>query len=199
MLKRSAPILEQFAKVGSRNLIKANFSLTAMSVEKFTSKVGSVFGPWVKKVARSGATKAVLNQGGVNLDEQQDNQQLDTRQIWQYVCGLFYSARRKVATAGVGVLVLWLGFHVIFGANGMVVYQGKRAEYKKLQTDLQQVEEENQRLTKQVDQLRNDPKAIEREAREQLHYTKKGEMVYLLPTPKKAEAPAANESARVKN
>jgi cell division protein FtsB len=198
MFKRSAPILEQFAKVGSRKLSKVNLSLTAKSVEKFTSKAGNVFGRWVNKIARSDGSKAVSNQGGVRLDEQQDNQSMDPRQIWQFVRCLFYSARRKVATAGIGVLVLWLGFHVIFGANGMVVYQGKRAEFKKLQTDLQQVEEENQRLTKQVDELRNDPKAIEREAREQLHYTKKGEMVYLLPTPKKAEAPPANEAAQVK-
>jgi cell division protein FtsB len=102
-----------------------------------------------------------------------------------------------VATAGVGVLVLWLGFHVIFGANGMVVYQGKRSDYKKIQTDLQQLEDENEQLTKQVDKLRHDPKAIEREAREQLHYTKKGEMVYLLPNQKKADAPSPDASAKL--
>ncbi len=197
MLKRSAPILEQFAKVGSHKFINVNLSLTAKSLEKFTSKAGNVFGPWVKKMARSGASKAVLSQGGVSLDEPQDNQQLDPRQIGQYVYGLFYNARRKLATAGVGVLVLWLGFHVIFGANGMVVYQGKRSEYKKLQVDLQQVEEENQRLTKQVDELRNNPKAIEREAREQLHYTKKGEMVYLLPAPKKTEVSSPDQAAKL--
>lgn len=198
MLKRRAPISGQFAEVGSRKFAKTNFSLTAKSFEKFTSKAGRVFGRSVNKIVRNGVFKAVLEHGGrrVNLDEQQTNQ-ADLQQIGQYVYGLFYNARRKLATAGVGVLVLWLGFHVIFGANGMVVYQGKRAEYKRLQTDLQQVEDENQRLTKQVDELRNDPKAIEREAREQLHYTKKGEMVYLLPTPKKAEASAANEAARV--
>jgi cell division protein FtsB len=133
----------------------------------------------------------------VSLEEQQTTNQFDPRQMREYVCGLFFSARRKVATAGVGVLVLWLGFHVIFGANGMVVYQGKRSEYKRLQTDLQQLEDENQRLTKQVDQLRNDPKAIEREAREQLHYTKKGEMIYLLPNQKKPDVPPADASARL--
>lgn len=117
--------------------------------------------------------------------------------MWEYLSGLFYGARRKVATAGIGVLVLWLSFHVIFGANGMVVYQGKRSEYKKLQTDLQQQEEENKQLTKQVDELRNNPKAIEREAREQLHYTKKGEMVYLLPNQKKSDTPPANASAKL--
>lgn len=127
----------------------------------------------------------------------QATDKFDPRQFWQQVCRFFLGARRTVATAGVGVLVLWLGFHVIFGANGMVVYQGKRSEYKKLQTDMQQLEDENQRLTKQVDQLRNDPKAIEREAREQLHYTKKGEMVYLLPAPKKAEVASPNDAAKL--
>jgi cell division protein FtsB len=117
--------------------------------------------------------------------------------MWEFVCEVVQRTKRKLATAGVGVLVLWLGFHVIFGANGMVVYQGKRSEYKKLQSDLQQLEDENQQLTKQVEGLRNDPKAIEREAREQLHYTKKGEMVYLLPNQKKADTPPMDASAKL--
>src|SRR5258705_8429698 len=100
------------------------------------------------------------------MKEPQTTNQFGPEQIWRYVCGLFLGARRKIATAGVGVLVLGLGFHVIFGANGMVVYQGKRSEYKKMQTDMRQLEDENQQLTKQMDQLPNDPKAIEREARE---------------------------------
>ena len=135
---------------------------------------------------------------GVGLDNQQGTEGFNTGQMFEYICDKFYLARRRLATAGVGVLVLWLGFHVIFGANGMVVYQNKRAEYKKLQVDMQQVEEENKQLTKQVDELRNDPKAIEREAREQLHYTKKGELVYLLQTQKQADKPAADASADLK-
>lgn len=131
------------------------------------------------------------------MDEHQTTNQFDPGQLWQYVCTFFMGARRKVATAGVGMLVLWLGFHIIFGANGMMVYQGKRTEYKKLQTELQQVEDENQQLTKQVDRLRNDPKAIEREAREQLHYTKKGEMVYLLPNQKKPDVPPPDAAAKL--
>jgi cell division protein FtsB len=157
-----------------------------------------VFGRKVKEDRRTDGSKAVFNEvdGGVSLEEQQTND-FDLGRVWQYVCGFFYRARRKVATACVGALVLWLGFHVIFGANGMVVYEGKRSEYKKLQTDLQQLEDENQQLSKQVDELRNDPKAIEREAREQLHYTKKGEMVYLLPSRKKPETPSADSSAKL--
>jgi cell division protein FtsB len=134
---------------------------------------------------------------GVGLHNEQ-TEGFNTGQMFDYVCEKFYRARRRLATAGVGVLVIWLGFHVIFGANGMVVYQNKRSEYKKLQVEMQQVEEENKQLTKQVDELRNDPKAIEREAREQLHYTKKGELVYLLPNQKQTDKPPADASADLK-
>jgi cell division protein FtsB len=130
--------------------------------------------------------------------ENQQTEGFNTGQMFEYVCEKFYRARRRLATAGVGVLVLWLGFHVIFGANGMVVYQNKRAEYKKLQIEMQQAEDENKQLTKQVDELRNDPKAIEREAREQLHYTKKGELIYLLPSQKQTQNSSADTSADLK-
>ncbi len=132
--------------------------------------------------------------------DQQTYGEFGLQQIVEYVCGIFYRSRRKLATAAVGVLAVWLGFHVIFGANGMLVYQHKRSEYKKLQIEMKQLEDENQRLNKQVDELRNDPKAIEREAREQLHYTKPGEKIYLLPeqrpAPDKAGPNAAAELKR---
>ena len=36
-------------------------------------------------------------------------------------------------------------------------------------------------MRKQIDQLKSDPDAIEREAREELHYAKPGEVIYTLP------------------
>ena len=41
-----------------------------------------------------------------------------------------YRARRRLATAAVAVVTVWLFLHVMFGANGMVVYRQKRAEYQ---------------------------------------------------------------------
>ncbi|HUN87622.1 MAG TPA: septum formation initiator family protein [Terriglobales bacterium] len=120
--------------------------------------------------------------------------QLELTHAFDRVRQLFYAWRRRLATCAVFALVLFLGFHVIFGANGMMIYTHKRADYHKLQLDTQQLEEENQRLTHDVDQLKNNPKAIEREAREQLHYTKKGEMVYLLPEKKQPEPPTSAQS-----
>ncbi len=97
--------------------------------------------------------------------------------------------RRKLATAGVGVFAVYLAFHVIFGANGMVQYHRKRAEFKNLQVEVDQMQAENDRLEKQIKSLKSDPKTIEKEAREQLKYARPGEVVYVIPAPK-PEVPA---------
>lgn len=127
--------------------------------------------------------------------KQPRNGNFDVHQMFDSVCQLLYSFRRKLATVAVFALVLFLGFHVIFGANGMVVYTHKRSEFRELQKETDELDQENQRLTRQVDELKTDPKAIERVAREQLHYTKKGEIVYLLPQ-KQADQPPANATAK---
>jgi cell division protein FtsB len=44
-----------------------------------------------------------------------------------------------------------------------------------------QLQKENDRLHGHVDRLQNDPGAIEHEAREELHYTRAGEVIYTLP------------------
>jgi cell division protein FtsB len=106
-----------------------------------------------------------------------------------------YALRRRIATIAVAVLAGSLFIHVMFGANGMIVYKQKRAEYEALQKQIAQVEQENERYTQQVQGLKSDEKAVEKEAREQLGYAKPGEYVYVPPTPAKAEPPA-NHSAK---
>jgi len=92
-----------------------------------------------------------------------------------------YGARRKLATAGMLLLVVMLSYHVVFGTNGMVAYQHKRDENRKLQQDIQRLEQENARISQRVRELKSDPRAIEREAREQLKYARPGEVVYISP------------------
>ena len=106
-----------------------------------------------------------------------------------------YALRRRIATIAVTVLAGSLFIHVMFGANGMIVYKQKRAEYEALQKQIAQVEQENERYTQQVQGLKSDEKAIEKEAREQLGYAKPGEYVYVPPAPPKAP-PSANHSAK---
>lgn len=101
-------------------------------------------------------------------------------QVTNYKSVLFRS-RRKIASGGVGLLALLMAYHVVFGANGIVVYQQKRAEYRKLNEELQSLQNENQRLNERIKALQTDPKAIEKEAREQLRYAKPGEVIYVAP------------------
>jgi cell division protein FtsB len=114
---------------------------------------------------------------------------------FQRVSDRLYRFRRKLATAGVGLLALVLAFHIVFGANGIVVYQKKRAEYRTLQKDLEQLQKDNQALSDQIRALKTDPQAIEREAREQLRYARPGEVIYLMPRPRPA-VPPANAAAQ---
>jgi cell division protein FtsB len=92
-----------------------------------------------------------------------------------------HRSRRLLATAAVGVLGLMLGFHIAFGQNGMISYFHKRGESVKLQQQIKDLQQENARISKQIESLKTDPKTIEREAREQLRYARPGEMIYTLP------------------
>jgi len=107
-----------------------------------------------------------------------------------------YALRRRIATITVTVLAGSLFIHVMFGANGMIVYKQKRAEYDALQKQIAQVEQQNERYTQQVQGLKSDEKAIEKEAREQLGYAKPGEYVYVPPAPVKAAPPAIHSAKK---
>ena len=97
---------------------------------------------------------------------------------------LLYGMRRRLATAAVVIFTVWLFAHVMFGANGMVVYRQKKAEYQSLRKKIDDLQKENDRYTRQVKSLQtSDPNTIEKEAREQLHYARPGEVVYVAPPP----------------
>lgn len=93
-----------------------------------------------------------------------------------------YASRRKIATVGAGVLVMVMGYGVVFGHNGLTAFAHKREEAKTLRQETQKLQAENDHLREHVDALEKDPAAIEHQAREQLHYTRAGEVIYTLPT-----------------
>jgi len=96
---------------------------------------------------------------------------------------MLYGIRRRVATGAIAVFSLWFFVHVMFGANGMVVYREKKTEYQNLRKEIEGLQQENDRFTQQIKSLETDPKAIEKEAREQLHYARPGEVIYVSPPP----------------
>ncbi len=88
---------------------------------------------------------------------------------------------RKIATVAAAALAVGLGYHVICGQNGLTAYQQKRQEFQSLQDHLHSLQQENELLKGHVDRLQSDPDAIEHQAREELHYTRPGEVIYTLP------------------
>jgi cell division protein FtsB len=102
-------------------------------------------------------------------------------------------------------LAALLGYFAVVGDNGLTVYKEKRAEDKQLAKQIEDLKQENTRLQAHVERLKNDPDAIEHEAREKLHYTRPGEVIYTLrdapdsgaPKPKSPESsPHTDGSAR---
>ena len=107
---------------------------------------------------------------------------------------VIHSAARVWRPAGsvlAVALALLLTWHVINGKHGLSVWQQKRVEDKHLRKEIESLEQENSRLREHVEKLKTDPHAIEREAREKLHYAKPGEVIYTLPGAPSSNQPAA--------
>jgi len=106
------------------------------------------------------------------------------------------SLRTRLATGAVAIVAVWLFVHVMFGANGMVVYRSKRGEYQDLQKQIEGLRKENGQYSDQINQLKTDPKRIEKEAREQFHYARPGEVIYVAPEPPAPRPPAIHSASK---
>ncbi len=111
----------------------------------------------------------------------------------QRALGMVYRVRRRVATGLAVALALIFGYHAFFGQNGITAYAEKRSEDRVLAAEIEKLASENARLQQHVDRLQSDPDAIEHEARERLHYTRPGEVIYTLEDRAEREA---NKSPR---
>jgi len=92
--------------------------------------------------------------------------------------------RRRMATIAVALLAGWIALHVMSGPNGWMAYRNKKVEYQRLEEQVGNLQQENAELESRIKALKSDPKAIEKEAREQLRYAKPGEVIYVMPEAK---------------
>ncbi len=88
---------------------------------------------------------------------------------------------RPAGTLVVVGLALLLGWGVVNGRHGLSAWRQQRLQDRKLQQEIQELQQENARLHNHIQHLKSDPDAIEHEAREQLHYARPGEVIYTLP------------------
>jgi len=84
----------------------------------------------------------------------------------------------------VGVLAVLIGYKVVVGANGTMEWRAKRAEYQRLQQEIEKASLEHQQLESRVKKLQSDPNTIVKEAREKLGYVMPGEVILVQPQPK---------------
>jgi cell division protein FtsB len=115
-----------------------------------------------------------------------------TRPAWSWLALEW----RRLGTVAAVVLFVGLLLHAMFGANGMVIYRQKRAELQALHNEVERLQKENGQHVDQIKALKTDPAAIEKEAREQLHYTRPGEVILVSPEPPQKPAPPTGRAQK---
>jgi len=96
--------------------------------------------------------------------------------------------RRRLLLSLLGLGLLALAVHTLFGEHGYVALGRQQAETERLENEIKRLEEENRRLTEEIRALKTDPRAVERVAREALQMARPGEKVIILPD----KPPASN-------
>lgn len=107
--------------------------------------------------------------------------------------------RRPRAGWVVAGLLALLAAAALLGDNGLLRLWQLRQEVATLHRQIQELEAENERLSRSIDRLRRDPAVIEQIARERLGLVKPGEWVLRFPAAPGArggEAPESEPRAR---
>jgi cell division protein FtsB len=91
---------------------------------------------------------------------------------------LLFQFMRRHGGIVLGLTLLVVGVHILFGPKGLLAMRRGQMEVDRLQGEIQKMNAENQRMTEHVKALKSDPRLIERIAREQMGMTRPGERVY---------------------
>ncbi|MGB7282421.1 MAG: septum formation initiator family protein [Candidatus Acidiferrum sp.] len=80
-----------------------------------------------------------------------------------------------------GLLLLVMVVHDIFGTHGFLAMRRTQNEIKKVKADLEQLSKENTALEKETKDLKSDPRLIEKIARDDLGLARPGEIIIRIP------------------
>jgi cell division protein FtsB len=80
-----------------------------------------------------------------------------------------------------GLLLLALVVHDIFGTHGYLAMRRAQQEIKKVNANIEQLNKENVKLEEEVKELKSDPHKIERIARDELGLARPGEVIIKIP------------------
>ncbi|HCS48877.1 MAG: hypothetical protein A2V45_07345 [Candidatus Aminicenantes bacterium RBG_19FT_COMBO_58_17] len=87
------------------------------------------------------------------------------------------SLRRKLALAAVAFFFLVILISSLFGRKGLIEIYRAKSNYEALLQEIRSLEVRKTQLHKEIEALQNDPRAVEKEAREKLWLVKPDEKV----------------------
>jgi cell division protein FtsB len=86
-----------------------------------------------------------------------------------------------------GLLLLVMVVHDVFGTHGFLAMRHTQSEIKKVKADLEALSKENAALAQEVKDLNSDPKLIEKIARDDLGLARPGETIIRIPQAQQTE------------
>jgi cell division protein FtsB len=87
------------------------------------------------------------------------------------------SLRRKLVLAAVAFFFLVILISSLFGRKGLIEIYRAKSNYEALLQEIRSLEVKKSQLQKEIKALQNDPRAVEKEAREKLWLVKPDEKV----------------------
>jgi cell division protein FtsB len=90
------------------------------------------------------------------------------------------SARMRAFVLGAVIALAALAVGSVFGDRGIINMVGEREKIDSLRAELEELRAENARLSSEIRDLRESPRAIERLAREELGLARPDETVFLI-------------------
>ncbi len=93
----------------------------------------------------------------------------------------FAGLLRQYGSTLLGLLLLALLVHDIFGAHGYLAMRRTQQEINKVKAGTQQLNKENLQLEDEVRELKSDPHKIEKIARDELGLARPGEVIIKIP------------------
>ena len=97
------------------------------------------------------------------------------------------SLMRQYGRGLLGLLVLVMIVHDVFGTHGFLAMRRTQNEIKKVKADLDALSKENAVLEQEVKDLNSDPQLIEKIARDDLGLARPGEIIIRIPAGQQLE------------
>ena len=92
-----------------------------------------------------------------------------------------------------GLLLLALVVHDVFGTHGYLAMRRTQQEIDKVKAGIEQLNKENAELEQEVKDLRSDPRKIEKIARDELGLARPGEVIIKIPQSQQLPRNAASK------